>query len=397
MMKIRFDAKKHARLFSAVLCFFFAFNSVSYSQSGKWVLCLNPPERVHFFHDSQTSECRNRIAVTAIAYLIGGTNIGLRATISDDGKFIEAERRLVYLPRGTPVLVLDLTPNGRRLVYAWNTHTFLLMTPYVEPDGRKSYSWQNFDDRFQSGQFAITLQKTQFFSVTVDPTASSSTSLPAEVPSGRLVEAYEVAQVDGVERRGVRYGKFFGYVDVQHLRAISQPNLNVGSKYYVGSRLVRTQVVKSCGVSESISDLRERTSASGLSGGITVEKIAELAAEYNQTSRSSQTLKQEIPANVRIEAFTMVTFVEPAYRGLFRGDNKPGDRVEYNFTTVSSCDSKKVQVVISQGTRAAIAFDGPIIIRNEDDFDQYRADLIGKGFTNDEAFFIIALTSTVKR
>jgi hypothetical protein len=402
-MMVRFDVKKLSRLFAAVCGIFFVLNSESYSQSGKWVLCLNIPNLVHFFHDSQPSVCRNRIAVTTVAFLTGGVNFGLHATISDAGKIIEAGYRFVYLPRGTAVLVLDAMLDGRNLVYAWNTHTFLLVpSSFLPPDGKKTFSWQSFDERFENGQFAITLQKTAFVSPSLAPGIAADPSNPlapppAEIASGRIVEVHEIVLFDNMDMREIRHGKFIGYVDARDLRTISRPYLDVNLRYYAGSGLVQTQVVKYCGVSESISSLKERSNESGLSASLTVEKIAELAAEHKQTSRSNETLKQEMPANVKLETFTVGVFVEPTSFFRFFGNDNPGDRVDFNFTTISYCDSKKTQIVISQGNKQAIVPDGPIIIRNEDDFHQYRVYLINAGFTNDEAFFIIALTSSAKR
>jgi hypothetical protein len=399
---VRVDAKKLLRLLPIACGIFFALSSESYSQSGKWFLCLSRPNLVHFFHDSQQSRCRNKIAVTAFALLTGGVNFGLHATISDAGAV--AGHHFAYLPRGTPVLVLDTMLDGRNLVYAWNAHVFLLVPPYfVAADGKKSFSWQSFDKRFDNGQFAITLQKTAFVkpslapSIPADPSTNQPTPPPAEIASGRIVEVYQIV-FGNVDMREIRHGKFVGYVDARDLRPVIKPILDTRSKYYVGSGLVQTQVVKYCGVSESISNLRERFNEAGLSASLSVDKIAELAAEKKEKSRTNQALKQEISANVQLEASTVGIFVEPAsFFRYFAGENPPGDRIDYNFTTISYCDSKKSQVVISQGNRQAVISDGPFLIRNEEDFEHYRSFLLNAGFSNDEAFFVITITSFAKR
>ncbi len=396
---IRFNAKKLRRLAAAVCWIFFVLNSESHAQSGRWFLCLHPQDPVHFFHDSQSSGCRNRIAVTAFAVLIGGVTVGSHVPISAASNLSERGHRLIYLPRGTSVLVLDATVDGGKLVYVWNTHTFVSMPLYYLPHdgiGKKSYSWQAFEERYEKGQFAITLQKTAFKFPTLvpetpaDPATSLLPSHPAEIASGRIVEVHEIVSIGGKDMREVRQGKSAGYVAARDLRTVSWPALDIGLQYHVGSGLVQSHPLKHCNVSQSISSLKERIHASGLGGILTAEEIAELAAETGRTSRSNETRKTEIPANIKIDTFTLGADVGPTY--FFRRE-----RTDYNFTTISNCDSKRTQVVISQGNRKVIVPDGPIIILNDDDFSQYRARLLKAGFSSDEAFFIIARTSITTR
>jgi hypothetical protein len=61
-----------------------------------------------------------------------------------------------------------------------------------------------------------------------------------------------------------------------------------------------------------------------------------------------------------------------------------------------SRDGKRIQHLISQGSRQ-LTVDGQISIRNEDEFDVYRVLFINAGFSNDEAFFLLALLALVPR
>jgi len=366
--------KEFPRLLVAVVGILLLSCSCSFSQAGKWVLCLGDPSEVHFFHDSQASECRAKIAVKAIAFLTGGVNFGTRVAVSDAGRFVE-ERRDIYLPRGISVLILDETLNGKRLAYAWGAHTFFSMPSYsTTADSKKSYAWQNFEGA-AGGRHAITLQKTAIEHVRVGPPmagsgdqSSSGLLLPQEIPSGRIVELQDdVALIDGVEKQEVSWGLFTGYVDPQALRGISYPSLDVKSKYYVGSQLAQSQIFRECG-DQALTSPRRYARGSGLT-----------------TNVSSKSFVYRIFELRRVWALSM-----------FGGSEKLFER-DYRFEKISRCDGKEARIEVSEGSRTVNILDGPAIVRNEEDYEKFASFLRRADFSNDEVFFIIARTMTAKR
>jgi len=366
--------KEFPRLLVAVVGILLLSCSCSFSQTGKWVLCLGDPSEAHFFHDSQASECHARIAVKAIAFLTGGVNFGTRVAVSDAGKLVE-ERRDIYLPRGISVLILDETLNGKRVAYAWGTYTFFSMPSYsITADSKKSYAWQNFDVAV-GGRHAITLQKTTIEKVRVAASmagpgdqSSSGLLLPQEIPSGRIVELQDdVALIDGVEKQEVSWGQFAGYVDPQALRGISYPNLNVKSKYYVGSQLAQSQIFRECG-DPALTSPRRYAGGSGPTTNVSAKSYVYRIFE----------LRRPWPLSV------------------FGSNHKLFER-DYSFEKMARCDAKETRIVVSEGSRTVSISDGPALVRNEEDYEKFASVLRRANFSNDEVFFIIARTMSAKK
>ncbi len=369
MVKSRLHSRKIPWLASAAFGISLLFASEAHSQGGKWFLCLDEPAQAHFFHDSQPSDCRTRIAVKATAYITGGVNFGTRATTSDAGKFAD-DSHDIYLPRGTSVLLLEDRLSGKRLAYAWNTAIFFSVAAYSMSGSQRSYAWQIFDDDDADKRRGITLRKTTFENVmaaassaTTEPSSNALLS-PQEIPSGRVVEMGEVGDIEGVEKQEVDWGVFTGHVNLQDVRPINRPKLDVKSKYYVGSQLVRSAVIKACDTPAP-------------------------------TSRGRNTSGSEPTTNVKRKVYTYGIFAEP--KSWQSQLNLNGDRKDYDFVKTVYCDTKKVEVEISQGARHAVLSDGSGIVRNEEDFERNAGVLRKAGFTNDEVFFIIARALNVMR
>jgi hypothetical protein len=404
MFRGRVDVGRTLRLFIAAVAFFYILTSDARSQSSKWFLCLNSPELVHFYHETNPANCRRVIGVTANAYIVGGVNFALRAKISETGDVVRDGSHSVYVPRGTTVLVLDWALDGKVLVYIWNAHVFVFMNSFIEQPGRKkSFAWHVFDERFDKGQLAITRRKTKFFYpslVDTETPIGPTQVMPAEVPSGRVVEAHETAQFENIDidMRKIGYGKFLkflGYIDDHDVKIISPPKLNTESKYYVGGRFLAYSV-KPCWISRSISSLTETSTELGINVGLS-NKIAEIKGAYKQDGRSRETLEDKLPTNIEIGIANVVSYDEPTW-GLSNLFNKEleAKKTYFTFTSILTCENKKMQIVIKKDNKEVI-IDGPMVIRNEDDFQKYADQLVDGHFTPDEALFITAYLAFAKR
>jgi hypothetical protein len=389
MPRDRISVLNWLRYVAAVCAFVFLTVTRAYSGDMSWALCIQNPSTVYFFVPREdTYPCPQQIAVVESAFLIGGVNKGLRARILPNGSFSEDGRRVVYLPRGTSVLVLKSEINGRKLVYIWDSHTFILMDKVSSQDGEPaSYAWRLFDQQLEQGEFGITVRKTSF----MVPSRPSST----DIPSGRIVEVHQYFQFPDGEKREVLYQNVIGYVDGDDLRLLHPPKMDPHKRYYAGSALTAQLIIKPCRVTETVSNLTRISRDIGLDGGLSLEKFAELTAKNRRETQTDDSRKQEISENVLIRTDILIIFADgnPAsgFWQLIVGRPDPQvEELRYTITKISYCDGTQMQILITAGAKQLL-LDGPVKIINEQDYEKYRIQFSNADFSDDNAFSLLAV------